>query len=115
MRILRNLSVGKKLLFSNILYVIPVVVLMVLMIRSKDKDIIFAKFEKYGIEYHRQVEILFEKVSHHKLVAQRFLHGDVASKPELDIIQSQVDQASDSVERLDKKLGNVLQVTEEGL
>src|SRR5262245_40532795 len=104
-RMFKKLSLTKKLLFSNIHYGIPVIVLMILMINAKTKDISFAEYEKYGNEYQRPLETLLQGVSKHKLAAQRALHGDAASKAELGSLQNQIDQAIASVEVVDKKLG----------
>jgi methyl-accepting chemotaxis protein len=110
-----TLSLSKRLLINNALYGIPVVVLMFLMIGAKNKDIDFAGLEKVGNQYQSPLETLLEHVSHHKLVAQRALNGDGASKSTLSSLDSQIDSDFSALADIDKKIGVTLQFTDEGL
>lgn len=110
-----KLSLSKKLLLSNILYGLPLVVLMTLMINAKTKDISFAQAEMMGSEYQRPVEQLFHALTDHKLTAQRALHGDADSRSRLPAVQENIERALQSVQEADQKLGTSLHFSLEEL
>ncbi len=100
-----RLSFARRLLLSNLLYVIPFVILMFLMISAKTEDITFARKEIKGIAYLKVVEPIMRGIISHKL----------KSGAELQSIPAQIDEAFIQAEALDRELGRNLQTDGEGL
>lgn len=112
---LHKTSLSKKLFFSNLLYGIPVVVLMILMVKAKNKDISFAEYEMHGNEYQRPVEELFQSITAYKVAWHRAAFGDPRSMAALNEMRRKVDESFSAVEKVNGKLGEALQFTEAGL
>jgi len=76
----KKLSVAQKLLISNILYLIPLIVLLGTMINEKNKQISYTINQTSGNAYERPLIGLLEQISRHKLIMQRTLSGDETSR-----------------------------------
>ncbi|MEQ1876854.1 MAG: methyl-accepting chemotaxis protein [Bdellovibrionia bacterium] len=112
---LNRLSLAGRLLMSNVVYSIPVIILSYIVVTAKNEPINFNKWEWMGDQYQRPLQTLLEGVSKHKLLAQRALHGDTKSKAMLGDVQAQIDKGLVDLKAIDAQLGVDLQFTDEGL
>lgn len=108
-----TLTFGRKLFLSNALYVIPVLVLMFLLNTAKMKDVEFAQLEIKGARYQKPLEGLLEAISLHRLATRRLIKG--LPGPELAVLAAAVDSKFDELKAADKKMGEALQFTDDGL
>jgi methyl-accepting chemotaxis protein len=111
----KSLKVWQKLTAIGLSFSLPLAVLLYFVISWIQKDIHFAQAEAQGNEYQRPLESLLEHVVKHKLLAMRVGLGDERAKPELLAAGVDVDQDFQTLEKVDEKLAEALQTTEEGL
>ncbi len=111
----KRMSLSRKLAISNLLYAIPVVVLISMLFFARNADIKFAELELMGNYYEKPLNTLLEHVSRHKLVAQRALSGDASARGLLAGIESQVDSDLNAVSVADQEWGKTLLFTDEEL
>ena len=115
MGMIKNLSIAKRIGVSNLLYALPIMVLMTLMYQAKTKDIDFGRWEMFGDIYQKPLMGLLEEISDHKILAQRALHGDAASRAGLADVQVKISQSFDRLMKVQAEYGDELQFTDEGL
>ncbi len=115
MGMIKNLSIAKRIGISNLLYALPIMVLMTLMYQAKTKDIDFGRWEIFGNIYQKPLMGLLEQVSEHKILAQRALHGDSASRAALTEVETKITQSFDQLMKVQAEYGDALQFTDEGL
>ena len=111
----KSLKVWQKLTAIGLSFSLPLAVLLYFVISWIQKDILFAEAEAQGNEYQRPLESLLEHVVKHKLLAMRVGLGEDRAKPELFAAAVDVDQDFVALEKVDAKLAESLQTTEEGL
>jgi len=110
-----KLTLMQKLLLGNALFIIPVIVLLKEMVSVEEENVNFAEQERLGVEYHKPLLNILEHVSRHKLFASRAADGDLGSRSALTAVATQVDAGFSELQLVQKKIGDALQVTDEGL
>ncbi len=111
----KQLSLFRKLILANVFYAIPVLVLVYLMVSSKNVNIDFAAWELKGDLYQRPAETLLELISEHKLLAQRLAYGDKSVESSLKEVGLKVDDAFKDLYKVNDDIGEDLQFSDEGL
>jgi len=107
----KKLSVAQKLLISNILYLIPLIVLLGTMINEKNKQISYTINQTSGNAYERPLIGLLEQISRHKLIMQRTLSGDETSRSTQRGIESDIDKLMDTLSATDTVTGASLKIS----
>jgi methyl-accepting chemotaxis protein len=110
-----KLSFAKKMMLSIVSFSVPICVLTFMMFRVQTRNITFANSERVGVEYQIPLESLLRSISLHKIVGQRALHGDSASKEKLSSLEAAIDKAFNDLKIVNDKYGNQLEFTVEGL
>jgi PAS domain S-box-containing protein len=113
-RFFHRLKVSQKLGLISVLFLIPDTVLLCLFLISINSFIRFAEWEQYGNEYQRPLEILLEEIPSHHLALREGL-GVPTDARRLEEIRQRVDAAFMALVRVDQRLGESLQFTQEGL
>ncbi len=108
-RFFHRLKVSQKLMLISILFMIPDTVLLCLFLFSINANIRFARWEKYGNEYQTPLEELLQLIPQHLLQAQVGLGGDQK------LIEKKIDRALEDLAAVDRRIGESLQFTQEGL
>ncbi|MBI3814849.1 MAG: response regulator [Nitrospinae bacterium] len=112
---LENMKIGKKLAMIGVAFSLPIVVLLFLTIKGINYDIGFNQLEKYGNKYQRPLERLLEHISQHRLLSHRVLSGNNQIKGMLSKKEAEIEGDFKALSDVDKEIGEVLQVTDEGL
>ena len=112
---MKNLSIANKLIISNLLYIIPIVVLTYFLYDARTNDINFAKQEIVGNTYQSPLVSFLEHVSRHKMVAQRVLHGETQFKTDLVNLEGQIEDDLKKTNEMDQKYGEMLLFTDKEL
>lgn len=110
----KSVSISAKLLFSNLVYIVPILVLASLVISTLNVTILFATSERTGLSYQRKIMPLLKKVGRHSVLAQRFRHGDSSVKGELDTLSAGITKDFETLEAASAE-ATTLQFTEAGL
>ncbi len=108
-------TLGQKLLFMNIVYIIPLCVLTYLMYQARSSDITFTRLEIDGNRYEEPLITILKSVSLHKIELQRALNHIPASQAALPNLETAVDTGFENLEKIDALLGNSLKFTPEAL
>jgi PAS domain S-box-containing protein len=110
-----NLKVSQKLMLISIFFVMPDSVMLYLFITGINENIQFARMEKKGNEYQRPLEELLELFPEHGRLAEHLLRKENPAPADVARKQAQIDEAFDTLERVDERIGAELQFTDEGL
>ena len=110
---IRNLRISRRLMLISISFSLPITVLLALMVAGIQKQVHFAHWEQYGIEYQTPLMELLSSIPQHQ-IALRTGNPD-AARSQAAMLQGQIDQAFASLEAVQEKLGAALQFTPEGL
>jgi methyl-accepting chemotaxis protein len=112
---IHKISMTKKLLFSNLAYGIPVLVLVWLMVKGKNEVIDFAVSEQYGNRYQQPIEdaLQYTSLSRLYLLEARLGSGEASKK--LDEVHSKLGAAMSDLAQATDLYAKDLQFTDEGL
>lgn len=110
-----SFSLTKKFSLLLAVFVVLIVGVLGLLIKSYDEPINFGTQEKLGNRLQRPVEKLFSELAWHRILAQKVALGDKDSQSKLSQIQTAVDEAFVSVGSVYNELIEDLQFTEDGL
>ncbi len=121
-RFLNRLAVAQKLALISLFFILPNSLMLVLMVSNINENIRFTELEKIGNAYQRPLMELLEAISKHQLLLVRY-HDEISRKKsppktiveQIALIETQVDQAFDRLEKINEQYGDDLQFTEEGL
>lgn len=102
---MNNMSMSFKLIISNLIYIVPAVILISTTIKPYNETIDFSEAERNGNYYQAPVMRVFEKIGLHSLVAQRALHHDVEAKLALADLEKNIDQDMEALLVVDERLG----------
>jgi methyl-accepting chemotaxis protein len=105
---IRNMKIWQKLVLAGALAVIPVVMLAVLFLQSRNEQISRTQAELAGLEYVTPMRQLLERLPQHRSAASAFLSGDSSVGPMLVNVQAQVDEAVSAVSAVEKRSGRQL-------
>jgi len=114
-RILSRLKLWQKIIVIICTFTLPLGVLVVFVFQGYQKDINFARWEKWGNEYQRSLEELLDLLPQHHSLLTRYLGNERELKPDVASKAAQIDRAFENLEAVDAKLGSALQFTPEGL
>ena len=108
-----SLKVAQKLALISFIFVLPDSIMLYLFITSINENIQFAKLEQVGNEYQRPLERLLDLVPQQRLDARR--HARTGATPGMLARAREIDAAFDAVEETDRRIGQQLGFTPEGL
>jgi len=108
---IRNMKIWQKLVLAGALAVIPVVMLAVLFLQSRNEQIARTQSELAGLEYVTPMRQLLERLPQHRSAAGALLNGDAGAGPILTNVQAQVDEAVAAVGAIEKRNGRQLGTT----
>ncbi len=108
---IRNMKIWQKLVLAGVLAVIPVVMLTVLFLQSRNEQITRTQAELAGLEYVTPMRQLLERLPQHRSAASAFLSGDTSVGPMLMNVQAQVDGAVGVLTQLEERRGRGLGTT----
>jgi len=114
-RLLNSFRISHKLVLICLTLSLPIAVLLYFTIAGINNHIRFAQMELYCTEYQRPLEELLRGIARHQLLARRMLAGDTMLEDKAALEQERVDQALKKLMAVDRKYGNELQFTDEGL
>lgn len=113
---LSSLSLQSKVQLAIVSFSLPLLIIVChLVYTGQNKEIDFTDKELRGTALQRPVEALFQQLPEHARVATRYASGDKASRAELDLLRTKVDQAFDAVAAALEVHGEALEFTPEGL
>jgi methyl-accepting chemotaxis protein len=104
-----------KLTLISLSFSLPIAVLLYFVVSGINYDIWFAQQELVGNEYQRPLERLLELVPLHKYHTGRVLAGQRTSEERIGSLQGQIEEAFQSLQEVDGRLGSRLLFTEEEL
>ena len=105
---IRNMKIWQKLVLAGLLAVIPVVILAMLFLQSRNEQITRAESELAGLEYVTPMRQLLERLPQHRNAASALLNGDTAVEQMLINAQAQVDAAVAAISAIDGRSGRGL-------
>lgn len=109
-------KLAAKLLWMNLIAVIPLLAIGAWLIASGDnQQIQFAQLERNGLQYLKPLKELLDLLPQHQYLLLRQLRGQPVDSEQLTRTQSQIDKAFDALETVDRKVGASLQFTDDGL
>lgn len=108
---IRNMKIWQKLVLAGALAVIPVIMLAVLFLQSRNEQIARTQSELAGLEYVTPMRQLLERLPQHRSAAGVLLNGDASAGPVLTNVQAQVDEAVAAVSAIEKRSGRQLGTT----
>ncbi len=108
---IRNMKIWQKLVLAGMLAVIPVVMLTVLFLQSRNEQITRTESALAGLEYVTPMRQLLERLSQHRSAASAFLSGDASVGPMLMSVQAQVDQSVGVLSQIEQRRGRGLGTT----
>jgi methyl-accepting chemotaxis protein len=112
---LGRINIPVKLLLISVSFSFPIAVLLWFLVGSINSDVRFSQLEQWGNAYQRALEPLLEHIPDHGLLAQRVAAGEGDVRPALEAAEAEVGRAFAALEDVDRRLGEVLQFTDEGL
>lgn len=112
---LRSLRIGHRLLFISCSFALPIAVLLYFMVGAINKDIQFARQELHGTEYLRPLVRVLHGLVQQRVLYRMVMRGDKTRELELQQVQSRLGEAFEALDTVDRRLGQKLQFTEEGL
>ena len=112
---MKSLSLVKKLVIINLMYLVPVFYFCYMMFDSRSADITFANTEKIGNTYEAPVTDLLALVGQHKILNQRYAKGEKSVKDQLSSIDDKIDKSLMALSEVDKNYGYQLKFTTEEL
>jgi methyl-accepting chemotaxis protein len=113
---LSQMTLGQRIAAVGCLVLLTVsAALFYFITKGFSKDIAFATFERYGIEYQRPLEELLESIPQRQLLSRRYLSGQKDAQTQLQSLDARIDAAVRSLRAVDVRLGAALQFTAEGL
>src|SRR5947207_155473 len=108
-RLLGRLKLWQKIVVIICTFTLPLGVLGIFVFQGYDKDINFARFEKWGNQYQRPLEELLELLPQHQSLLARYLGSEKQIKADVLGKAAQLDKAFENLEAVDAKLGATLQ------
>lgn len=108
-------KVSHKLMLISLFFMIPDSVLLVLLLRSINDNIHFARWEQYGNQYQRPLQELLEQFPNHALALSQVKAGTPSQDQAVQEIRGKIDFALDQLAKNDLSVGEKLQFTDEGL
>lgn len=105
---IRNMKIWQKLVLAGALAVIPLVMLAVLFLQSRNEQIARTEAELAGLEYVTPMRQFLERLPQHRSAAGAFLSGEASVGPMLVDLQAQVDEAVSSVGAVERRSGRQL-------
>ena len=104
----RTLKIWQKLALVAILMAVPLAILIVLFVNSRNEQIDAARAELRALDYEGSLRRLAEALPKHRDVMQAVLTGDVAKGVIAEAATRKVDEAIADVSRFDEAQGAVL-------
>ncbi len=111
----KRMSFVARLILTNAVYTVPIVVLTFQMFSAQTVNIDFGEQEKLGNQYQRPLESLLKNASLHRIYSQRILLGDSSATSSLQSAKTSADEAFAALGEVDARIGAALQFTPEGL
>jgi methyl-accepting chemotaxis protein len=105
---IRNMKIWQKLVLAGALAVIPLVMLAVLFLQSRNEQIARTEAELAGLEYVTPMRQFLERLPQHRSAASAFLSGEASGGPMLGDLQAQVDEAVGAVGAVERRSGRQL-------
>ncbi len=105
---IRNMKIWQKLVLAGALAVIPLVMLAVLFLQSRNEQIARTEAELAGLEYVTPMRQFLERLPQHRSAASAFLSGEASVGPMLVDLQAQVDEAVGAVGAVERRSGRQL-------
>lgn len=105
---IRNMKIWQKLVLAGALAVIPLVMLTVLFLQSRNEQIARTEAELAGLEYVTPMRQFLERLPQHRSAASAFLSGEASVGPMLVDLQAQVDEAVSAVGAVERRSGRQL-------
>lgn len=102
-------KISSKLFISSLVFSLPIAALLFFLVNGFNNDIRFSTLEIYGNEYQRPLEKILEYLPEFKMGKLNQEQGRVSNAV------GKIDEAFRDLESVDKKIGEDLQFTEEGL
>ncbi len=101
-----DLKIAHKLGVLVLVLSVPILALVAVQYQSRQSDISRADNETAGINYISSVITLMSEVQNHRALAQRVLNGDTASQASFDQSTIEVDNALETLRKVDAGSGN---------
>lgn len=111
----QKVSIFKKLLFANLVYAVPVVILVGQMYQAKTGNIDFGRWEEKGNHFQRPAENFLHSLLQRRTFVGRQAAGGEVSEASLREWSDKVDSSFAAMGESLKDVGDDLQFTEEGL
>ncbi|MBA3975635.1 MAG: hypothetical protein C0504_15620 [Candidatus Solibacter sp.] len=108
---IRNFKIWQKLLLAGALAVIPVVMLSLLFLQSRNEQIARTQAELSGLEYVSPMRRLIESLPQHRAAASAVLSGGTASGSALEEAGARVDAAVAELAVIERRKGRELGTT----
>jgi methyl-accepting chemotaxis protein len=105
---IRNLKIWQKLLLAGALAVIPVVMLSLLFLQSRNEQIARTQAELSGLEYVSPMRRLIESLPLHRSAASAVLSGDSSAGRALSDARTRVDAAVAELTAIERRKGREL-------
>jgi methyl-accepting chemotaxis protein len=109
---LKNISIGRKLLILSTVFVVPLIFLSYLLFDQLTNNLETVNKERMGVEYINSVKPLLVDVEDLMIMSSAFLSGDVSVQARLSSKQADIDKSLEQLEQVDKKLGQTLKSSE---
>ncbi len=109
---LKNISIGRKLLMLSTVFVIPLIFLSYLLFEQLTNNIETIDKERMGVEYINCVKSFLINVEDSMVVSSTFLNGDASVQTKLLDKQANVDKSLEKLQEVNKKLGQSLKTAE---
>lgn len=111
MSALSNMKVWQKLLFSFVIFSVPLVVLTGMFVGNTNHTVDFALKELKGVEYVSKVSQIAIQFADHRGLVHNILSGDTKVRGNIDGVASDIEKSLSELEQLDTKYGAELQST----
>jgi len=107
--------IAQRLQLISAAFLIPILVMAFLIVKTINKDIAFATLETAGVQFLQPLSDLLDALGESRLAAQRAAAGDKGAAAELERQAQAIDAAFAALDTVHQQLGEDLQFTDAGL
>lgn len=113
--LIKRITVSHKLTIISLAFSLPITVLLYFYVSTINANIQFAALEEMGNQYQRPLEQLLDQLGQHQLLSLRQKTGQMGLDTQLRGAASEIDKAFVVLEAVNRRVGQNLQFTDEGL
>lgn len=110
--VMNRLKYPQKMLMVAVIFSLPLIAFLYLLLNEINEGVTSAKKVAQGAEYNQLMMKYFQDVQQHRGMANAYLHGDESFKPEIIVLEADLEAHITQIDAIDSRLGRLFQTTE---